>query len=196
MEKENSNAQQEINNTEEKEIKNKNSDLESEISKEENEEISPTKEQDEKIAVLEKEAAEWKDSYIRKVAEFQNYTKRRDREIDEFRKYASEKIIVKVVEVMDNLERALQSSNQTKDFDSLVKGVEMTFSQLKRVIQEEGVEALESVGKEFNPYEHHAMMQEENKEFEHNTVIAEFQKGYKMKDKVIRPALVKVAKNK
>jgi len=143
-----------------------------------------------------KESAKWKDSYMRKIAEFENIKKRMQREKEDFVKYASEKLVVKVLESVDNLERAIESSKKNQDFDSLVKGVEMTLNQMHKLLKDEGVEPLESEGKEFDPYQHHAMMQEENKEFEHNTVIQELQKGYKMKGKVIRPALVKVAKNK
>lgn len=148
------------------------------------------------LAEEKKETAKWKDSYMRKIAEFENIKKRMQREKEDFVKYASEKLVVKVLEAVDNLERAIDSSKKNQDFESLVKGVEMTLNQMHKLLKDEGVEPLESEGKEFDPYQHHAMMQEENVEFEHNTVIQELQKGYKMKDKVIRPALVKVAKNK
>jgi len=143
-----------------------------------------------------KEAAEWKDSYVRKVAEFENTKKRMEREKEEFSKYASEKIIVKMLEIVDNLERAVKAAEANKDFDGLAKGVEMTLNQAHGIFKAEGVEALEAKGKEFNPYEHHAMMQEETEEHADNTVMEEFQRGYKLKEKIIRPALVKVAKNK
>ena len=142
------------------------------------------------------EAAEWKDSYIRKVAEFENTKKRMEREKEEFTKYASEKIIVKMLEIVDNLERAIKASEVNKDFDSLVKGVEMSLNNAHNIFKMEGLEPLEAKGKEFNPYEHHAMMQEETEEHADNIVMEEFQKGYKLKDKIIRPTLVKVAKNK
>ncbi|OQY09983.1 MAG: nucleotide exchange factor GrpE [Fusobacteriia bacterium 4572_132] len=169
---------------------------------EENEEVleeAELVEEEPKVDELEeakKEIAKWKDSYMRKIAEFENIKKRLQREKEEFVKYASEKLVVKVLEAVDNLERAIESSKKNQDFDSLVTGVEMTLNQMHKLLKDEGVEPLESEGKEFDPYQHHAMMQEQNEEFEHNTVIQELQKGYKMKDKVIRPALVKVAKNK
>ncbi len=151
---------------------------------------------DEEIAKLQNEVQEWKDSYVRKVAEFENAKKRMEREKEEFSKYASEKIITKMIEIVDNMERALQSANANKDFDNLAKGIEMTLNQAHNVFKAEGLEPLETKGKEFNPYEHHAMMQEDTEEHADNTVMEEFQKGYKLKDKIIRPALVKVAKNK
>ena len=149
----------------------------------------------ERIKELELEVDKWKDSYIRKVAEFENIRKRLEREKEEFVKYASEKLLVKVLEAVDNLERGIDSSKTSKDFEGLVKGVEMTLTQMHKIMTDEGVEPLESLGQEFNPYEHHAMMQEESDEYENNHVMMELQKGYKMKGKVIRPALVKVAKN-
>ena len=151
---------------------------------------------EEEIAKLEKELQEWKDSYVRKVAEFENAKKRMEREKEEFSKYAAEKIIVKMLEIVDNLERAVKAAEANKDFDGLAKGVEMTLNQAHNMFKAEGVEALEAKGKEFNPYEHHAMMQEETEEHADNIVMEEFQKGYKLKERIIRPALVKVAKNK
>ena len=145
---------------------------------------------------LKAELDDWKNAYARKNAEFQNYSKRKDKEVEDLRAYASEKIVERLLGVLDNLERGIEAANNTKDFDSLVKGVEMTLSQIHKILEAEGVTVLETTGKEFNPYEHHAMMQEESEEFGDNVVIQEFQKGYKMKDKIIRPALVKVSKNK
>ena len=143
-------------------------DLEKEL-----EEINEESEhwEEEKIQELEVEVEKWKDSYIRKVAEFENIRKRLEREKEEFIKYASEKLIVKLLEAVDNLERGIESSKVSNDFDSLVKGVEMTLGQMHRIMNDEGVEPLESLGKEFNPYEHHAMMQEESEEFENNHVM-------------------------
>lgn len=174
--------------------------LEEEPEKNEQEEIVPEAEiideKDEKIEKLEAEIKKWKDDYVRKIAEVENFKKRIEKEKQEFLKYSSEKLLVKTLDVVDNLERAVESSKQSQDFESLVKGVEMTLSQLHQILDSEGVVALESLGKEFNPYEHHAMMQEETDEHENNTVMMELQKGYKMKDKIIRPSLVKVAKKK
>ena len=160
------------------------------------EEKSEEVEQKSREEELEEEVAKWKDSYVRKVAEFENIKKRMQKEKEDFKKYASEKLIIKLLEAVDNLERGITSSKQSQDFESLVKGVEMTLGQMHRILKDEGVEVVESLGKEFNPYEHHAMMQEESSEHKDNEVIMELQKGYRMKDKVIRPALVKVAKNK
>lgn len=145
---------------------------------------------------LRAEIEKLKGDYIRKVAEVENFKKRVQREKEDFMKYSSEKLVIKLLDAVDNLERGIGASKDSKDFDGLVKGVEMTLDQIHTLLDTEGVTPLETIGKEFDPYEHHAMMQEESEEFADNTVMMEFQKGYKMKDKVIRPAMVKVAKNK
>lgn len=140
------------------------------------------------------EVDKWKDAYIRQVADFENFRKRKDKEKEEYVKFASEKIIVKILEVVDNFERGISSSKNNSDFDGLLKGVELIFGQLQKILSEEGVEEIESVNKEFNPYEHQAVMVENSEEFDNNIITQELQKGYKLKGKVIRPTMVKVCK--
>lgn len=147
-----------------------------------------------KVIKLELELQEWKDAYTRKLAEFQNFTKRKEAEVSEMKKYASEEIIIKLLDNIDNLERAEAASIETKNFDALVEGVNMILRNLKNLLNEEGVEEIETEGKEFNPYEHQAMMTESKEEFENDAIVQTFQKGYKLKGKVIRPAMVTVNK--
>ena len=150
---------------------------------------------EEKIAKLELEVQEWKNSYTRKLAEFQNFTKRKETEVSEMKKYASEGIIVKLLENIDNLERAENASVETKNFDALVEGVNMILRNLKYMLSEEGVEEVEAgEGVKFNPYEHQAMMTEEKDDLDNDVIVQVFQKGYKLKGKVIRPAMVTVNK--
>lgn len=150
---------------------------------------------EEKIAKLELEVQEWKNSYTRKLAEFQNFTKRKETEVSEMKKYASEGIIVKLLENIDNLERAENASAETKNFDALVEGVNMILRNLKYMLSEEGVEEVEAgEGVQFNPYEHQAMMTEEKDDLDNDVIVQVFQKGYKLKGKVIRPAMVTVNK--
>lgn len=150
---------------------------------------------DEEIAALKSEVEDWKQSYMRKQAEFQNYTKRKDKEAEELRKYASEKVMAKLLDGVDNLERAITASSESKDFETLVKGVEMTLSQFKNVMQAEGVEALDvKQGDQYDPHIHMAVAVEPNDACGNDQIIDVFQKGYKMKDKIIRPAMVKVCK--
>lgn len=188
----------------EKEIKNENIELENALNENlkidgENEnsqeKVEEVETPEEKIAKLELELQEWKNSYTRKLAEFQNFTKRKENEVNEMKKFASEGIIVKVLENIDNLERAENASTQTKDFDALVEGVNMILRNLKHMISEEGVEEIEAKeGIAFDPYEHQAMMTESKEELENDVIVQVFQKGYKLKGKVIRPAMVTVNK--
>ncbi len=169
------------------ELENENAETENKT-KEEVNEASDNKEEtcEEKIAKLELELQEWKNSYTRKLAEFQNFTKRKEAEVSEMKKYASEGIILKVLDNIDNLERAEKASLETKNFDALVEGVNMILRNLKYMLSEEGVE--------FNPYEHQAMMTESKEELKDNDIVQVFQKGYKLKGKIIRPAMVTVNK--
>ena len=147
-----------------------------------------------RIKKLELELQEWKNSYTRKLAEFQNFTKRKEAEVSEMKKYASEDIIIKLLDNIDNLERAVDASKETKNFDSLIEGVNMILNNLKYLLKEEGVEEIETDGKNFDPYEHQAMMTEQKEELENDAIVQVFQKGYKLKGKVIRPAMVTVNK--
>ena len=149
---------------------------------------------DDKVKKLEAELEEWKNSYTRKLAEFQNFTKRKENEVAEMRKYASEEIIVKLLDNIDNLERAVDASKESQNFDSLIEGVNMILNNLKNLLTEEGVEEIEAAGKEYDPYEHKAMITENKEELDDNVVVQVFQKGYKMKGKVVRPAMVTVNK--
>ena len=149
---------------------------------------------EDKIKKLEAELQEWKNSYTRKLAEFQNFTKRKENEVAEMRKYASEGIIVKLLDNIDNLERAVDASKESQNFDSLIEGVNMILNNLKHLLAEEGVEEIEAAGKEYNPYEHKAMITENKEELDDNVVVQVFKKGYKMKGKVVRPAMVTVNK--
>ena len=149
---------------------------------------------DDKVKKLEAELEEWKNSYTRKLAEFQNFTKRKENEVAEMRKYASEGIIVKLLDNIDNLERAVDASKESQNFASLIEGVNMILNNLKNLLTEEGVEEIEAAGKEYDPYEHKAMITENKEELDDNVVVQVFQKGYKMKGKVVRPAMVTVNK--
>ena len=181
------------------ELENENAETENKENetKEDVNEASDNKEEtcEEKIAKLELELQEWKNSYTRKLAEFQNFTRRKEAEVSEMKKYASEGIIIKLLDNIDNLERAENASAETKNFDALVEGVNMILRNLKYMLSEEGVEEIEAgEGVEFNPYEHQAMMTESKEELKENDIVQVFQKGYKLKGKIIRPAMVTVNK--
>lgn len=176
-------------------MEDKNEQLEPEIENVEATETPEIQETEEsKIEKLELEVQEWKDSYTRKLAEFQNFSRRKENELAEFKKYASEEIILKVLDNVDNLERAIDSTKESKNFDSLVEGVDMILKNMKNLLVDEGVEEIEAEGKTFDPYEHQPMMTETLEEVENDTILQVFQKGYKLKGKVIRPSMVKINK--
>ena len=125
---------------------------------------------------------------------FKILPKEKEKEQEDLRKFAAEKVVLKVLEAIDNLERGISASSETKDFDSLVKGVEMTLGQMHNIMNSEGVEAIEAEGKEYDPYLHQAIMTENVEDAEDNQILMEVQKGYKMHGKVIRPSMVKVCK--
>lgn len=103
------------------------------------------------------------------------------------------KLVTELVPVLDNFERALATAPQGAESESFSKGVEMIFRQFESVLQAEGVTAMNSVGQPFNPDFHQAIMQVESEEHEEGIVVEEVQKGYMLKDKVLRPAMVKVS---
>jgi len=135
-------------------------------------------------------ASEYRDSWLRSQAEFQNYKKRLDR--DNEMMYASMKgdIIKKVLPALDDLERALQ--NRPAD-DAWANGIELIARKLQNILDSEGVKRIEAEGEEFNPHFHEAISHEHNEDFESGHVIAVVQNGYKLGERVIRPALVRVA---
>lgn len=135
-----------------------------------------------------------KNNFLLKAAEFDNSRKRLQKESEEIIKYANEKLIIKFLDILDNLDRTVYFAQTTKNFDVLLKGIEMTLSQFKETLEKENVRAIEAIGKQFDPNLHHAIAQEENDNHEENSVIEEMRKGYTMTNKVIRPTLVKVSK--
>lgn len=139
------------------------------------------------------DAAEYKDKYIRLFAEFDNARKRMERDRIEFIKYANEELLVDFLGVMDNLELSLLSAKQKQDQDALIKGIEMVLSQAKDLLKKNGVVPIEAKGKLFDPHAHEVLTQEENDEYEDGTVLEEFQKGYRLGEKVIRTVKVKVS---
>lgn len=151
------------------------------------------KHNEEEIGKLKAEIEEWKNEFLRKQAEFQNFTKRKEKEVEELKKFSSEKIITQFLGSLDNLERAIDSSVESKNFDSLLEGIEMIIKSLKDIMSAEGVEEINVEGT-FDPLYHHAVGVEENDDFKEDEIVKVLQKGYMMKGKVIRPAMVIVCK--
>ena len=143
---------------------------------------------------LAQKLAEVQDRYLRLYAEFENYKKRTARDVAERIRYANEQLLAAVLPVVDNLERALAHARQSQSLNGLVEGVALTLKEFKGVLERFGVKEIESLGQAFNPVWHEAMMQVESETHEPNTVVEEFQKGYLLNDRVLRPAKVVVAK--
>ncbi|WP_314023083.1 nucleotide exchange factor GrpE [Gemella sanguinis] len=146
----------------------------------------------EKVDKLEEELKQSEDKYLRLYAEFENFKRRKNKEIETNNVYKSQKVITEILPSLDNLERALQVESDNEEIKSLLKGVEMVYEGLLNVLKAEGVELIETENAQFDPNYHHAVMQEEDSEKESGAILDTFQKGYKLKDRVIRPAMVKV----
>jgi molecular chaperone GrpE len=151
------------------------------------------------LKVLREELAA-KDNYydkcLRLQAEFDNFRKRVAKERVEFIKFANEALILELVQLLDDFERGIKSADQKKDFGLLHQGVDMISKQLHRLLEEKGLKRVKSVGETFNPHEHEALEVVEDKTKQDGLILEELQPGYKLNDRVIRPAKVKVVKNK
>ncbi|MCM3237058.1 nucleotide exchange factor GrpE [Heyndrickxia oleronia] len=141
---------------------------------------------------LQKKLDESENRYLRLRADFDNFRRRVqiDREANE--KYKAQSLVTNLLPAIDNFERAMQITPEDEQAKQLMQGVEMVYRNIIDALKKEGVEVIEAVGKEFDPNFHQAIMQGEDENFDSNIVIEEFQKGYILKDRVIRPSMVKV----
>ncbi|WP_397334017.1 nucleotide exchange factor GrpE [Paenibacillus sp. YN15] len=146
------------------------------------------------LEALRKQAEENQERYLRTQADFDNFRRRSRQEKEDFAKYASSKLVEQLLPVLDNFERAMAASKDSRDFDSLLKGLDMIQRQLGQTLEQEGLKAMNAEGEPFNPEFHQAVMQVESDEHGEGIVVEEMQKGYMFKDKVLRPAMVKVSK--
>ena len=148
----------------------------------------------EKLQAKEKESKENYERYLRQVAEVDNFKKRVNREKEDAIRYANENLIRDILPVIDNLERAVAHAQGGGNGKPLVDGVEMVLRGLLEVFSKHGVVQVPAVGAVFDPGKHEAMAQIESSEYEPNTIINEHHKGYLFRDRLLRPALVTVAK--
>jgi len=146
-----------------------------------------------KIAELEAAAAEAKDRYMRLAADFENFKKRARSEQIETIQHASAELINRLLPGLDDLHNALD--HEPKGIDpSWLKGVELSVRKLEEALTAHGLEAIDSVGKRFDPKLHEAVGHEESDEHPEDTVVSELRRGYRIRDRVVRPALVKLAR--
>jgi molecular chaperone GrpE len=146
-----------------------------------------------KVNELEAALDEKENRLLRLQADFDNYRRRARLDQEAVEKYRAQSLVSDILPALDNFERALKVVSANDDqMKSLLQGMEMVHRQLIEALKKEGVEVIESVGGEFDPHLHQAVMQVEDATAASNIVIEEFQKGYKLKDRVIRPSMVKV----
>ncbi|PAE23296.1 MULTISPECIES: nucleotide exchange factor GrpE [Bacillaceae] len=145
-----------------------------------------------KIAELEGKLEEAENRIYRLQADFENSRRRARLDLEASEKYRAQSLISDLLPALDNFERALQMEAGNEQAKSILQGMEMVYRSLVEAIKKEGAEQIEAVGKEFDPHMHQAVMQVEDENFDSNTVVEEFQKGYKLKDRIIRPSMVKV----
>lgn len=141
----------------------------------------------------EEKADDGNEKYVRLMAEFQNYKKRVAKEKNDIREYATEKLVMELLPVLDNFERALAASAED-DPAGYAKGMELIFTQMVTELQKSGLTEVEAEGQDFDPTKHNAVMTEEDEELESGKVSKVLQKGYALNDKVIRPSMVAVTK--
>ncbi len=154
-------------------------------------EITPIDEKELALEQEKKRADELEDRLLRVQAEFDNFRKRMEGRFQEVAKYASENIILKVLEIADNLERAVEADFES-DPKSAKEGVKAILLQIEQLLSREEVRPIDSLGKPFDPYYQHAVSTVNNPDEPDGIVIKEFQRGYMLKEKVLRPALVVV----
>jgi len=151
----------------------------------------------EEILALKKKAEErdtYLDQLLRTKAEFVNYQKRVAKEHESIAQFAVQNLILDFLPELDNFERALKLADDSNDYNKFVEGIKLIEEQLFKVLGKYGVESIETAGKAFDPNLHEAVMEEENNEMPHHTIVDEFQRGFLLKERVIRPSKVKVSK--
>ncbi len=126
-------------------------------------------------------------------ADFDNYKKRQEKKQKEFIEFANERLINNILTVLDNLERALDSTKNEEKAKAIREGINNTLKEFRNILDKEGVKPMQSIGHRFDPYKHEAVMRAETDKYSEDTVAEEFRKGYYIKSKVLRPAMVKVA---
>jgi molecular chaperone GrpE len=142
----------------------------------------------------EKRADEERDNFLRTLADYNNFRRRAREEMDGARKFAIEDFILRILPVLDNFERAIKAAEEIKNYDALHGGVILILRQFRDALEKEGVKPIDAEGQEFDPNIHEAVMRVDTDDYPDNSIVEEFQKGYTLGDKVIRPSMVKVAR--
>lgn len=146
--------------------------------------------------ILKAELTAANDRNLRLMAEFDNFRRRSAREQLEIIETANGKLLEKLSEVLDNFERAFSAENKAKDLETFEKGMQMIHDQFAKVLSDAGLEQIDPTGEEFDPNCHEALMQQPSEEIPENHVVTVFMKGYKLKNKILKPAKVIVSSGK
>lgn len=159
---------------------------------------SPEEQQGDELArktkELEEQLEEKENRYLRLLADFDNFRRRSKLDLEAAEKYRAQHLITNLLPAIDNFERAMQIEPDNEQTKALLEGVGMVYRSIIDALKTEGAEQVEAIGSEFDPNLHQAVMQAEEEGKEENIVLEEFQKGYILKDRVIRPSMVKVSK--
>ena len=144
------------------------------------------------IVDFEQKLKEAEDKHLRLYADFENYRRRVLLDAETVQKYRAQNIIKELLPALDNFERAMKVEATTDESKTLMQGIEMVYNQIKTALKNEGCEVIATEGTTFDPNFHQAIMQVEVEGFNSNDIVEEFQKGYLLKDRVIRPSMVTV----
>ena len=147
-----------------------------------------------KLEEKEEEVKRLKDSILYLQADMDNLKKIKAREVQDAHQYGNEKLVRELLPVIDNLERAIDHAENSEDFKSIHEGVQLTLAEFVKALEKSGVSRIEASGKVFDPNFHEAYYQEERDDVDPDTVVAEFQKGYVLNGRLIRPSVVSIAK--
>ncbi|MCA0986102.1 nucleotide exchange factor GrpE [Guptibacillus algicola] len=187
VEKQNSHHEEEI-------VTEETENLEQEVEEgQDSEVIEPEMNEETELESLQKQVDELENKYLRTQAEYDNFRRRTREERSADAKYRSQKLAEELLPAIDNFERALAVQSDHEEVNSLLTGMEMVYRQLKDALVKEGIEEVGSQGEEFNPHLHQAVMQVESDEYDSDVIVEVLQKGYKLNDRVLRPAMVKVS---
>lgn len=153
---------------------------------------NPQEEKSKEIEELQKKLEEADNRYLRLQADFDNFRRRTRLEMEANNKYRAQKLIEDLLPSLDNFERAMQMEADHEQTKALLQGMDMVYRSILEALKREGLEPIQALEQEFDPRLHHAVMQAEDENYGSNIVVDVFQKGYMLKDRVIRPAMVKV----
>lgn len=175
--------------------------LEEEVTEEVQEETASETDAAEEVAeeVLDPEKlaadlAELNQRFLRTAADFENYKRRTAQEKDDLLKYSNARLMGELLPVLDNFQLALRTPGESQEAQNVIKGVEMIYRQMVQALEQAGMTKIEAVGQPFNPNLHEAIMQVEDDTVPEDTVVEELRAGYMLKERVIRPSMVKVSK--